>query len=216
MKSSRSGDVRVSFKDSLLTLFSCSTGMNGVRRHDVLALNSREEGGVHMLTFVSSLRLDMSCQHVVLDVAVLPLSLDTIPKMIPLLNTIQERGFLSITVDRSELLQWKHGLPAMVERCRDWNHKPSCEYLASGKVSVSVEFGQQPLCSCGKGRFPRSYKTALPGIWKEMSKHAVRAAIAPVFPYPSLSINSSSMNQMNRVRGKFQSLLMALLKRLRR
>ncbi|ODM18169.1 hypothetical protein SI65_06040 [Aspergillus cristatus] len=213
---SRSGDVRVNFKDSLLALFSCATGMNGVRRHDVLALNSPEEGGVHMLIFVSSLRLDMSCQHVVLDVAVLPLSLDTIPKMVPLLNTVKQRGFLSITVDKSELLQWKHALPAMVERCRDWNHKPSCEYLTSGKVPVSVEFRQQPLCSCGKGRFPRSYKTALPGIWKEMSKHAVRAAIAPVFPYPSLSTNSSSTNQLNRVRGKFQGLLMALLKRLRR
>lgn len=211
-----SGDVRVNFKDSLLALFSCSTGINGVRRHDVLALNSPEEGGVHMLIFVSSLRLDMSCQHVVLDVAVLPLSLDTIPKMVPLLNTIQQRGFLSITVDKSELLQWKHALPAMVERCRDWNHKPSCEYLTSSKVPISVEFGQQPLCSCGKGRFPRSYKIALPGIWKEMSKHAVRAAIAPVFPYPSLSTHSSSMNQMNRGRGKFQGLLMALLKRLRR
>lgn len=213
---SKGGDVRVNFKDSLLALFSCSTGMNGVRRPDVLALNSPEEGGVHMLIFVSSLRLDMSCQHVVLDVAVLPLSLDTIPKMVPLLNTVKQRGFLSITVDKSELLQWKHALPAMVERCRDWNHKPSCEYLTSGKVPVSVEFGQQPLCSCGKGRFPRSYKTALPGIWKEMSKHAVRAAIAPIFPYPSLSTSSSPTNQMNRVRGKSQSLLMALLKRLRR
>lgn len=169
-----------------------------------------------MLIFMSSLRLDMSCQHVVLDVAVLPLSLDTIPKMVPLLNTIKQRGFVSITVDKSELLQWKHALPAMVERCCDWNHNPSCEYLTSGKVPISVEFGQQPLCSCGRGRFPRSYKTALPGVWKEMSKHAVRAAIAPVFPYPSLSTNSSSMNQMNRVRGKFQSLLMVSLKRLKR
>ena len=190
--------------------------MNGVRRHDVLAFGSPEEGGVHILIFMSSLHLDMSCQHVVLDVAVLPLLLDTIPKMVPLLNTIQQQGFLSITVNKSELLQWKHALPVMVERCCDWNHKPSCECLTSGKVPTSVEFGQQPLCSCGKGRFPCSYKTALPGIWKEMSKHAVRVAIAPVFPYPSLSTNSSSTNQMNRVRGKFQGLLMALFKRLRR
>lgn len=212
----RSGDVRVDFKDSLLALFSCSTGINGVRRHDVLALNSPEEGGVHMLIFMSSLRLDMSCQHVVLDIAILPLSLDIIPKMVPLLNMIQQQGFLSITVDKSELLQWKHALPAMVERCRDWNHKPSCEYLTSSKVPASVEFGQQPLCSCGKDRFPHSYKTALPGIWKEVSKHAVRAAIAPVFPYPSLSANSSSTNLMNSGRGKVQGFLMALLKRLRR
>lgn len=213
---SGTGDVRVNFKDSLLTLFSCSTGINGVRRHDVLALNNPEEGGVHVLIFVSSLRLDMSCQHVVLDVAVLPLSLDIIPKMVPLLDMIHRQGFISITVDRDELLLWKHALPAMVERCRNWNHKPSCEYLTSGKVPASVEFGQQPLCSCGKGKFPHRYKTALPGIWKEVSKHAVRAAIAPVFPYPSLSTLSSSTNPINSGRGKVQGFFMALLKRLRR
>lgn len=169
-----------------------------------------------MLIFVSSLRLDMSCQHVVLDVAILPLSLDIILKMIPLLNMIQQQGFLSIRVDKSELLLWKHALPAMVKCCRDWNHKLSCEYLTSDKAASSVEFGQQPLCSCGEGRFPRNYKTALSGIWKEVSKHVVRAAIASVFLYPLLSASSSSTNLMHSGRGKVQGFLLALFKRLRR
>lgn len=181
---SSAGDVRVNFKDSLYALFSHSTGMNGARRHDVLALNNPQEGGVHMLIFISSLRLDMSCQHVVLDSAVLPLSMDIIPKMAPLLDTIQQRGLMSITVDNDELRLWKHALPSMVERCRTWNHKASCEYATSGQIPVSVEFGQQPLCSCGKGKFPLGYKIDLPGIWEKVSKYAVRAAISPCFSVP--------------------------------
>lgn len=178
------GDVRVNFKDSLFSLFSHSTGINGVPRHDVLALNNPQEGGVHVLIFISSLRLDMSCQHIVLDTAVLPLSMDIMPQMVSLIDKLQQRGVMSIIVDNDELCMWKHALPAMVERCRDWNHKPSCEYRISGKIPVSVEFGQQLLCSCGRGKFPSGYKTAFPGIWNKLSKYAVRAAIAPSFPVP--------------------------------
>lgn len=181
---SRSGDVRVNFKDSLLSLIARGAGINGTQRQDALALNDPKNGGVHVLIFISSLRLDMSCQHVVLDAAVLPLSLDIMPHMIPLIDTLQQRGLMSINVDQDELLLWKHALPVMVERCRDWDHKPSCEYNTSGKVPASVEFGQQPLCSCGKGKFPPGYKTAFPGIWNKLSKYAVRAAISPCFSVP--------------------------------
>lgn len=181
---SRSGDVRVNFKESLLSLIARSAGINGRQSQDVLALNDPQNGGVHVLIFISSLRLDMSCQHVVLDAAVLPLSLDIMPHMIPLIDTLQQRGLMSINVDQNELLLWKHALPAMIERCRNWDHKPSCEYKTNGKVPASVEFGQRPLCSCGKGKFPPGYKTAFPGIWNKLSKYAVRAAILPCFSVP--------------------------------
>ncbi|ODM21540.1 hypothetical protein SI65_02384 [Aspergillus cristatus] len=181
---SRSGDVRVNFKDSLLSLIARTAGINGAQRQDVLALSDPQNGGVHVFIFISSLRLDISCQHVVLDAAVLPLSLDIMPHMIPLIDTLQQRGLMSINVDQDELLLWKHALPVMVERCRNWEHKPSCEYKTSGKVPASVEFGQQPLCSCGKGKFPAGYKTAFPGIWNKLSKYAARAAISPCFSVP--------------------------------
>lgn len=181
---SRSGDVRVNFKDSLLSLIARSAGINGTQRQNAFALNDPQNGGVHVLIFISSLRLDMSCQHVVLDAAALPLSLDIMPHMISLVDTLQQRGLVSINVDQDELLLWKHALPAMVERCRDWDHKPSCEYKTSGKVPASVEFGQQPLCSCGKGKFPPGYKTAFSGIWSKLSKYAVRVAISPCFSVP--------------------------------
>lgn len=179
------GDMRVSFKDSLMSMFSHVTGINGARRHDVLALNNPQEGGVHAFIFISSVRLDMSCQHVVLDAAVLPLSIDIMSEMIPIIEKTQQRGVMSVIVDNKELNLWKHVLPAMVERCRNWRHKSSCEYATAGNIPVSTEFGKQPLCSCGRGKFPPGYNVNLPdGMWKKVSKYATRAAIAPCFSVP--------------------------------
>lgn len=179
------GDTRVSFKDSLVSVFSYSTGINGVSRHDVLALNNPQQGGVHAVIFISAVRLDMSSQHVILDAAVLPLEIDTMSEMIPIIENIQKRGLVAVSVDTNELNLWKHTLPAMVERCRDWHHKPSCEYATTGNIPVSTELGKQPLCSCGRGKFPPGYNVNLPdALWAKTSKYAFRAAISPCFSVP--------------------------------
>lgn len=179
------GDTRIGFKDSLAALFSRSLGINGAERRDVFGLNVPQKGGVHAVIIVSSIRLDMSCQNVVMDAAVLPLSMDIMSEMIPIIASIQERGIVTVTVDEKELELWKHALPAMVERCRSWQHKPSCEYAKTGKMPISTEFAKEFLCSCGRGKFPPGYKVDLPtSLWTKASKHAVRAAISPCFSVP--------------------------------
>lgn len=95
---------------------------------------------------------------------------------------------MSIIVDDSELLLWKHVLPAFVERCRNWEHTPSCQYKAENQVPVSVEFCKPILCSCGKGKFGNDYKVDKAILWKDISKYAVRAAISPCFPVPFAGI----------------------------
>lgn len=179
------GDSRISFKDSLMAIFSRSMGINEQKRHDVFGLNVPQKGGVHAVIFVSSVRLDMSCQNVVMDAAILPLSMDTMSEMIPIVENVQERGIVTVTVDEKELELWKHALPAMVERCRTWQHKETCEYAETGKIPITTEFAKQFLCSCGRGKFPPGYKVDLPtGLWTKASKHATRAAISPCFSVP--------------------------------
>ena len=177
-------DARVNFKDSLFSIYSHATGTNDAQRHDVLVLSHPQNGGVHMLMFVSSLRFDMSCQNVVLDAAILPLTTDVVQSMKPTIRAIHQRGAVSVILDDEELLIWKHAIPAFTERCRDWKHTSSCEYITSGSIPVSIKFGQQPICSCGKGKFPPGYIKHLPGIWEHVAKYAVRAAISPCFSVP--------------------------------
>jgi hypothetical protein len=71
-----------------------------------------------------------------------------------------------------ELLLWRHVVPAMVERCWTWLHKPDCEYLASGNIHLSFEKGQKMLCSCGDCVFFNGFLPDIPQ-WKKVAEYAV-------------------------------------------
>jgi hypothetical protein len=103
---------------------------------------------VHILIFVSYLRLDIENHTAVLDSAVLPLTDRLIPRLKRFLGPLSGLGLCSIKVDDDELRLWKEVLPCYVERCRKWTHRPSCEYVAKAQISLSVENGESLLCSC--------------------------------------------------------------------
>jgi hypothetical protein len=63
--------ARASFKDSFFSLFMHSTVLPG-GKFRVFGLNHLNGGGVHVLIFVSCIRLDLGNQTVSLDAAVLP------------------------------------------------------------------------------------------------------------------------------------------------
>ena len=201
------GDVRVNFKDSLFSLFMHFTGLeaNGAR-HSLFGIHNSGAGGVHLLIFASCLRLDMSNQTVVLDAAAMPLTPDLVVQFRPLIYAVQKRGMMCIEVDDAELLLWKRALPAFVERCRDWEHGPACEYVNRDKPPpLSVGFGDPIICSCGFGKFPGNGQ-----LHKELSgkicAHVVRVAIPPCFHVSfveqshlkSLSLSSKAKDQKNR------------------
>ena len=200
-------DLRVNFKDSLFTLIMHFTGLEtkGVR-HSVSSIYHGDEGDVHMVIFASCLRLDVSNQTVVLDAAVMPLTNDAVEQFHPLLLALTRAGMVGINVDDAELLLWKNALPAFVERCRDWEHGPACEYLSRDQPPpLSVEPREPIVCSCGFGKFPGDgqFHKELSG---QICKHVVRAAIPPCFHVSffkqsyvgSLSTSSKAQDQRNR------------------
>ncbi len=171
--------TRINFKESLFSLFMHFTGLK--EKESVFGINNLTGGGVHIIVFVSSLRLDLASRTVILDVAVLPLYEALMPKIRPFLMALTNRGFYNIKVDDAELRLWKQVLPAYVERCRAWPHQNRCEYAATGRVPLSVEKGQASLCSCGNGILPGDFGVDVPR-WSSVAKHTVRAAISPLFP----------------------------------
>ncbi|KAM5441428.1 hypothetical protein MferCBS31731_003499 [Microsporum ferrugineum] len=184
LTSSDCGDVRVNFKESLNTLFGYFSGVGVQSRCTVFGLDNEASGGVNVLIFISCLRLEASNQSVVLDGAVVPLTMELVPKIRSALSDLVERGMRTVRVDDDELLLWKHTLPAFVERCRTWKHLPSCEYRSTGKIPLSLGFAQPVLCSCGQGKFPSDYGiNDCPG-WKDIKKYAVRVAISPCYSVP--------------------------------
>ena len=82
---------------------------------------------------------------------------------------------------------WKQTLSAYVERCRDWSHTSSCEYLNGSCIPISLEGNQQFLCSCGTDRLPSRFMPVI-SRWESVSKYARRIAISPSFSVPYVEV----------------------------
>ncbi|KAH8803350.1 hypothetical protein F5884DRAFT_756633 [Xylogone sp. PMI_703] len=177
-----SGDIRVNFKDSLFSIFMHFTALQGQKAH-IFGINHSKRGGIHILIFVNCLRLDMGNQTVVLDAAVIPLTDRIVTQNSRFFSILPKRGVCSIMVDDAELVLWRRVIPAWVERCREWDHKPSCEYKSRTQIPLAAKDGENPLCCCGTGLLTSQYMPDFPE-WKDVSKHALRAAISPCFPVP--------------------------------
>ncbi len=172
-------DARINLKNSLFSLFMHFSGLRGQQAR-IFDINNPDHGGVHILVFVSCLRLDLANHTVMLDAAILPLHDSLMPKIRPFLEKLTEIDLCSVVADSDELRLWKEIIPAWVERCRQWEHRPSCAYLSKSKIPLSVELGQNPICSCGEGTLSPEYSFDLPR-WDLAVEYAVRAAISPSF-----------------------------------
>ena len=158
------------------------SGLQGQQAR-IFGINNPGHGGVHILVFVSCLRLDLANHTVVLDAAILPLHDPIMPKLRPFLEKLTGVRLCNVVVDDDELRLWKEIIPAWVERCRQWEHRPSCEYLSKSRIPLSVEHGRNPICSCGEGTLPPRYSFDVPR-WRLAAKYAVQAAISPSFSVP--------------------------------
>lgn len=117
------------------------------------------------LTFLlARLCLDLNCHSVVREAYILETPSDQI---------FDNSAVVQLTVSESQMKLWRSALPAMAERCRDWEQ--TCEYMAELKFTS--------LCSCGKGKAPHEWP-ALDG-WN-LRPHSTRIALSPIFCPPYL------------------------------
>ncbi|KAG8669903.1 hypothetical protein FPOAC1_009305 [Fusarium poae] len=196
-----SHDPAVNFKESIFTMFMIASGLQGGQT-GLFAINHPGRGGIHMLVFVSAIRLDGDAASVVLDAAVIPFTMDLVSsgRMESFLLMLRELECGSVAVDDAELDLWKKALPSMVERCRTWSHGKKCEYRRKGAtIPLSTKDGEQVLCSCGNGCLPRNF-VSLPE-WANAAPNAVRIAISPTYAVPCNEqvINPAELPQGSRV-----------------
>lgn len=176
--------ARMNFKESIFTMFMLASGLQGGQT-GLFAISHPQQGGIHMLLFVSAIRLHGENATVVLDAAVIPFTMDIIKggKLEDFLLVLRVLECCTITVNDEELVLWKKVLPALAERCRNWSHTPECEYARPGAtIPLSTEMGEQVLCSCGAGKLPDDFLN-LPE-WDVAAKFATRIAISPTFAVP--------------------------------
>jgi hypothetical protein len=129
------------------------------------------------VVFLSSIRFDLSSATIVGDAVIVMME----PSVMTLVaRCLHGTAFATTSVDADERLLWYQALPVFAERCRQWKHLPTCEYLQRGHIPLFSEQGKSPMCSCGKGKnlgaFPENSR------WKPLVPHATRIALTPIFP----------------------------------
>ncbi|KAL8814728.1 MAG: hypothetical protein Q9223_006071, partial [Gallowayella weberi] len=174
---------KIELKESLNIMFQSFAGFHPQASGPVRTFQLTKRKSCHTIIFVNSMRHDLDLGSVILDAWVLPLTIKRVHELSAALSRLisAKPEPLGVQLSERESILWKRLLPALAERCRTSDHKASCEYRAKGKIPLSVEDDQNPLCSCGEGKVPADYAKVVKE-WAPFVKYATRIAIAPVFP----------------------------------
>ncbi|KAJ7864757.1 hypothetical protein B0H14DRAFT_3602063 [Mycena olivaceomarginata] len=142
------------------------------------ALRDKATSDCDTILFVDKLRFDLSAHTVVCDGFALPLSEERMTKIGDDFWKLVPK-VMNITLESGEITSWKQLLPVLVERCRTWVHRDSCQYAAEGRVPLTTKLGGIPLCSCGEGQDVQRMNDV--PLWKPMAKYCTRIALSPLF-----------------------------------
>jgi MYND finger len=131
----------------------------------------------HPLIFiVTGVYFDSSSNSVVAEAYVVEANPEIArdPRFLPILMHTMQHD-VEIKVGKGVYDCWRRELPAMAERCRDWEHKKSCnfEHHVPGPA----------LCSCGVGKVKGKDVCK---VWPHANDFVTRVAIAPLFASPYL------------------------------
>jgi hypothetical protein len=176
-------DILMNVKDTIHSIITIYAGLQNTHGERVFGLCDPDTVGNHTLIFIDSLRLDVAAFTIVADVAILPLDNDLMPLIQRGIQTFVNNGapLRSIFTKGKEATAWRRLIPAFVERCRTWSHKPNCEYAVAGAgIPLTTDLDGPCLCKCGRGvGLPESLEKV--SEWKGLLPFATRAAISPLF-----------------------------------
>ncbi|KAL1747689.1 hypothetical protein HDZ31DRAFT_31395 [Schizophyllum fasciatum] len=184
-RSKDKSDTFVNLKSSISVLASFASGMADGNPCRFFALRARSSSSAHTYVLVNAFRLDLASHSILLDVCVLPARKEVASEIMPALQVLMglHGGMRDILMTDAERDEWKRMLPACVERCRTWEHRPNCAYREQGIPRTLAQFAN-PICECGQGRdVPES---EIIRQCRSMAHLLVRAAIGLAFPVPYL------------------------------
>ena len=176
----------LNLKDPLCTAFLTAFGDSEIPSpHPTLALHCTESGGSDTVFFVTGIRLDLSAHTVVADAYVLPLNMALARTLVDGLDSIMPTT-TQIVISPRAVVAWKKALPAMVERCRNWDHKEDCQYMKMGNIPLSTKHSEIPICECGQGQDSETFLKVRIPEWEAFAPYVTRIALSPLFAVPYL------------------------------
>ena len=180
MRKKSKEDALLFVKDSIHTITVRSAGAQGGTSCRVFSLRDEKTNNCDTVIFVSDLRYDHPSHSIVCDAYVLPLTRELLKKISqPFGNLVHSGDMTSVNVYEGEMEAWKQLLPALVERCRTWEHADNCEYLAKHQVPLTQTMEVEPICSCGSGKDTAGFVKVT--AWRPFAQHVTRIALSPLF-----------------------------------
>ena len=153
----------------------------------VIRIRPTIPGRLTFVFFVAGLYFDYNSQSLVAEAYVMAVT----PMSTSVLAGISSD---EIPVDEDETNFWSYAIPAMIERCRDWEHTPHCEHTPSRKEIV-------PICSCGKGKIGKEFLNV--DTWKQFAPEVTRIAVSPLFAVPYIEPTRGSTPKPLSIRYSF-------------
>ncbi|KAG5638310.1 hypothetical protein H0H81_000728 [Sphagnurus paluster] len=152
-KHATNSDILMAIKDTIHSVLVRSSGVQNGPAARLFAFRDTLTNNCDTIIFISDLRFDLDSHTIVCDGYVLPLTKSFIEKTSTAFHRlVTHGGLVTIGAREGEMRAWKLLLPALVERCRTWQHKENCEYIIQGKIPLAETMELDPLCSCGKGQ----------------------------------------------------------------
>ncbi|KAJ7200073.1 hypothetical protein B0H12DRAFT_1206536 [Mycena haematopus] len=184
VKKNKGVDTMMFVKDSIHAIIvqAASIQPKGISPQHVFTLVDKETTNCDTILFVDQLRFDLSAHTVVCDGFVLPMSDE---RFMPTGGQWDQNIWalfnqaVKIIVEPGEIRAWKQLLPVLVERCRTWNHRDACQYAIKGRVPLTTEMEDIPLCACGEGQDVQRLRDV--PLWKAVAKYCTRIALSPLF-----------------------------------
>lgn len=201
-KDHRNMPALVHLKQSIVSIFHRIIKPASEKGSRVFGLHKMSGGGVGTVIFIENLRLDLASHTIVADGYVLPLDDTFVAQFINKLGVLERaEGITHLACPDSELTEWARLIPAFVERCRDWSHKTNCAYVRKGVVPLGTQFGEVPICDCGRDRVSSSFKKRK--NWAPFAPYVTRIAISPLFAVSYL--DAVGRDIASQVKGKKQT-----------
>jgi hypothetical protein len=157
-----------------------------------------------LMFIVTEVYLDSNTNSVVAEAFVVESTEEVFydPRFLPILVHVTKHE-VSIDVDTDVYMCWRRALPAMAERCRDWEHTATCEF--KNGVPASVE-PPTLLCSCGHGKMEAKDVCK---VWPYAPDFVTRVAISPLFASPYLEAAKGGPLSRNAGKTKLKPIQLA-------
>jgi hypothetical protein len=146
------------------------------------------DGELEVVFFIMGLYMDSASHTVVVDAYCLGDAPENIARF-----SNQRLNIKDLEAHPGLIKVWKSALPAMIERCRDWEHKETCEFK-NDIHGAEMRW----MCSCGMGKVQPDF-LKVKG-WAEFAPKVVRCALSPLLPEPFIEqTRHQLLNRYNEI-----------------